>query len=310
MPELSGFDVASEALSKDLLSGSVLMMLTSDDRSGDLARSRELGLQSYLIKPVLKKELLQSICQALGSETKKLSKDETSEEAPEIGELRLLLVDDNDENRTVVKAFSKKQGWKIEEAKNGKEAIRLFEHRDFDLILMDMQMPVLDGYSATKEIRKMERESGATSIPILALTAYALAEERERSFEAGCSGHLTKPIAKKDLIEAVTVHAQIRVAEVPMELKDLIPEYIESRKEEVIEFENLIDQKQFLKLQKSAHKLRGSAGSYGFALLSEYGEEIESGAMENDERKIRMAILKIRVYLRNLRITYVDYNKD
>jgi len=306
MPELSGFDVASEALSQNLLSGSVLMMLTSDDRSGDMAKSRELGLKSYLVKPVLKKELLLSISRALRSSAQEIRPQEEAENTPKIGDLRILLVDDNDENRTVVKAFSKKQGWKIEEAKNGKEAIRLFEAKDFDLILMDMQMPVLDGYSATREIRKIERESGATSVPILALTAYALTEERERSFDAGCSGHLTKPIAKKDLIEAVTIHAQIRKVQVPVELSDLIPSYLESRRQEVVELQALLDQRNFSRLQKTGHKLRGSAGSYGFTELSEFGQEIEEGSIVEDERSIRGAILKIRIYLRNLDITFVE----
>lgn len=309
MPDISGFDVASEALAKDQLGGSVLMMLTSDDRSGDLARSRELGLQSYLVKPVLKKDLLLSIGRALGAASVAEAQVHEEESAPVVGELRILLVDDNDENRTVVKAFSKKQGWRIDEAKNGKEAIRLFETKSFDLILMDMQMPILDGYSATREIRSLERESGPTSIPILALTAYALADEREKSFEAGCNGHLTKPIAKKDLIEAVTEHAQIRKAEIPVELKDLIPDYLEARRQEVSEFKIALEKKDFVTLQKVGHRLRGSAGSYGFAELSVYGQEIEEGAIARDEKLIRGAILKIRIYLRNLKLVFVEFSE-
>lgn len=307
MPELSGFDVATQVISQNLLSGSVLMMLTSDDRSGDLAKSRELGLKSYLVKPVLKKDLLQSISRALGGNSPVQNTKIEAEDSPEVGDLTILLVDDNDENRTVVKAFSKKQGWRIDEAKNGKEAIRLFESKDYDLILMDMQMPVLDGYSATKEIRKIENENGATSIPILALTAYALADEREKSFDSGCNGHLTKPITKKELIETVNTQARTRKALVPMELEDLIPDYIEGRKQEVIQLQSLLSQKDFSGLQKIGHKLRGSAGSYGFSELSEFGQEIEEGAMEKDERSVKSAILKIRIYLRNLVVEFTQY---
>ncbi len=117
------------------------------------------------------------------------------------GYLNILLVDDSDDNRVLIKAYLKNSGHKITEAVNGEEAVKLAKEQKFDLILMDMQMPVLDGFSATRLIREWEKDNGRPRMKIAALTAYALKEEEEKCLAAGCDLHFSKPIKKQVLLK-------------------------------------------------------------------------------------------------------------
>ncbi|MEO5326745.1 MAG: ATP-binding protein [Magnetococcus sp. THC-1_WYH] len=130
--------------------------------------------------------------------------DSTFEEAsPARKLLNILLVDDADENRMVVRAFLKQVAHRVIEATNGSEAIAIFQEQNIDLVLMDMLMPVLDGYSATRAIRDYEKKRGLQAVPIIALTAHALKEDLARTLEAGCDFYLTKPVRKPQLLETI-----------------------------------------------------------------------------------------------------------
>lgn len=113
--------------------------------------------------------------------------------------LKILLVDDAEDNRLLIQAYLKDANHFIVEAQNGEEAIRMVKEKDFDLVLMDMQMPVVDGYQATKQIRQWEKTNGIAPIEIWALTAYAIKEELDKSIQAGCQRHITKPIKRNTL---------------------------------------------------------------------------------------------------------------
>jgi len=117
--------------------------------------------------------------------------------------LNILLVDDDPANRIMVKAFIKKTPHRVDEAENGQIAVDKFKAGDYDLVFMDMQMPIKDGLTATREIRAWETQSGRAAVPIVALTAHALAEHIERSIEAGCDDHLTKPIRQDLFLSAL-----------------------------------------------------------------------------------------------------------
>jgi len=119
------------------------------------------------------------------------------------GELRVLLVDDAPQNRMLVQAYLKKAAYDVEVAEDGEAAVEKFKAGDFDIVLMDVQMPVMDGYTATKKIRGWEQETGARPTPVIALTAHALKEEVQKSVDAGCDAHLTKPIKKQVLLDAI-----------------------------------------------------------------------------------------------------------
>ena len=115
----------------------------------------------------------------------------------------ILLVDDSEDNRLLVQAFFKTTPHRLEMAENGERAVEMFQAGRYDLVLMDLQMPVMDGFTATRRIREFERARGATPTPVVALSAFAMREDRERSREAGCDLHLTKPIKKRQLLEGI-----------------------------------------------------------------------------------------------------------
>jgi len=120
---------------------------------------------------------------------------------------RILLVDDNPDNRLLIRSFLKKMPYEIVEAENGQIAIDLFQRENFDLVLMDVQMPVLDGHQATRAIRAWEREGSRPPTPIIALTAHAFREEIERCLESGCNAHVAKPVKKAQLQEIIRAFA-------------------------------------------------------------------------------------------------------
>lgn len=307
MPDMDGFTVAEKIIDQGNANNPMMMMLTSDNRPGDLARSKEIGIDAYLVKPFLKNELLQSIDKALKGISNPTPKIEeiAVKETPVLGkQQRILLVDDNDENRLIIIAFLKGQNFLIHEARDGKEAVGLYQKNDYDLILMDMQMPVMDGYSATREIRAMELESGNEFVPILAVSAFALKEEIERSIESGCNGHLTKPILKNTLLAKVTECTTPIEVVISKEMDDLVPDYIKSRKIEVIKLTEALSQNNFQLIQTTGHKLSGSAGSYGFQRLSEIGRDLEESAKASDYPSASLALSEYKLYMRLLTISY------
>ncbi|MBF0625866.1 MAG: GAF domain-containing protein [Magnetococcales bacterium] len=117
--------------------------------------------------------------------------------------LTILLAEDSVDNRNLILTYLRKMPWRVEIAVDGREAVERVRSEEFDLVLMDIQMPVLDGYSATRKIRAWERQTGRRRLPILALSAHALESERQQSLAAGCDAHLTKPIKKQPLLEAI-----------------------------------------------------------------------------------------------------------
>lgn len=218
--------------------------------------------------------------------------------------LRILLVDDNDDNRLIIKAFLRPYKWQIVEAVNGQEAVSLFQEQQFDLVFMDMQMPVMDGYTATREIRKFEKENGMESTPVVALTAYALKEEIEKSMAAGCHDHVTKPVAKNDLLRIVEAYTDEILVSADDELKDLIPDYLKRRGQELNEMKLALEKQDFELLSSLGHKLKGSAGSYGFAGLSKIGKTIEEKSKLKDTIGLGNALLQYGTYLSKVKVKF------
>jgi two-component system, sensor histidine kinase and response regulator len=117
--------------------------------------------------------------------------------------LRILLVEDSEDNRLLIQSYLRKTPYQIDIAENGEIAVEKLKYGSYDLVLMDMQMPVMDGYTAAKVIRNWESEKGVKPTPIIALTAYALKGDAQKSLDAGCTAHITKPIKKVTLIETI-----------------------------------------------------------------------------------------------------------
>jgi signal transduction histidine kinase/CheY-like chemotaxis protein len=166
----------------------------------------ELGLDGYLTKPIKQSELLHVFTNKdeqeeeshLGKEQIDPVTDETTLEKK-----RILLVEDNEDNRLLVKTYLKKYPYIIEEAENGQIAVDLYRENTYNLILMDVQMPIMDGHEATRAMRVLEAESGRPLTPIIALTAHAIKEEIDKCMAAGCDTHVGKPIKKSTLISII-----------------------------------------------------------------------------------------------------------
>jgi PAS domain S-box-containing protein len=203
MARTDGFALA-EAIKRDAgIASTVVMMLTSGDRPEDSLRCEQLGIVAYLLKPIKQSELLEAIDVALGISTPPRTKTSPVERRPRrAGSLRLLLAEDSLVNQSLAVALLEGEGHTVTVAGNGIEALAAVESQAFDLVLMDVQMPELDGLEATARIRARERQAGG-HLPIVAMTARALKGDRERCLEAGMDGYIAKPIRANELFEVI-----------------------------------------------------------------------------------------------------------
>ncbi|NWF74414.1 MAG: response regulator [Nitrospirae bacterium] len=207
MPEMDGFQVVEEIRRTGPSQDLTIVMLASDHWADDIARTYDMGLGGYLIKPIRKSDLLQTISIALGRSKGVQHTTGLMPVVPvpasEVRTLRILLVEDSPDNQLLVRSYLKQTPYRLDIADNGAIALDRFRNGYYDLILMDMQMPVMDGYEATRAIRVWEREHDLPPTQIIALTALALKEEGVKILEAGCNAHMTKPIKKHTLLEVL-----------------------------------------------------------------------------------------------------------
>jgi CheY-like chemotaxis protein len=210
MPDLDGFGVASEIKRHSELRNASIMMLTSAEQSSDVARCQELGIAAHLIKPIGQSELFNTIHRVLSvstttAETMIKSRElEAQVEPDQERVLDILTAEDNSINQNLAVRLLEKHGHRVVVAGNGVEAIALWESRPFDLILMDVQMPMMSGLEATAVIREREMNAGK-HVPIVAMTAHAMKGDRERCLEAGMDDYIPKPIRAKQLYHVVRV---------------------------------------------------------------------------------------------------------
>ena len=204
MPEMDGFTLAEQIRQHPELVGATLMMLSSGDRRENAARCHELGMEAYLTKPIRRAELLSTILTAAHAVPSKEISATTSPHS--IGRcrtsLRLLLTEDNLVNQRLAMRLLEKRGHSVVIVGNGREAVEILHQQSFDVVLMDVQMPEMDGFEATKLIRARERDTGG-HVPIVAMTAHAMKGDRERCLEVGMDGYISKPLNPTELFEAV-----------------------------------------------------------------------------------------------------------
>ena len=204
MPGMDGFEVIERIRADHRLSDLTIIMLASDRWADDIAKTYDLGLGGYLVKPIRRSDLQQTISIALGRRQSTLltgSHRSPAPAAPSCKPLRILLVEDSLDNQILIKSYLKETPHRLDLADNGQIGVAKFQNGHYDLILMDMQMPVMDGLTATKTIRQWEREQDLPAVQIVALTALALKEEASKIFEAGCNAHMTKPLKRITLLE-------------------------------------------------------------------------------------------------------------
>jgi len=217
MPVMDGMETARRIKDDPDLRNAILILLTSLQRPEDNENARRLGFVQVLFKPAKRTDLREAVAHALGH--RKLTGEhpvEEKEKRPPETEaaplpqqpLRILLAEDNEDNRTLIRMYLKNSPHEMQMAENGQLAVdRFINNGPFDLVFMDVQMPVMDGYTATRAIRFWEAEQGRERTPIVALTAYALKEDVQKSFDAGCDGHVTKPLKKATFLKAIAQYA-------------------------------------------------------------------------------------------------------
>ena len=217
MPDMDGFTFAGLVKQNARLAGITIMMLTSVGFLGDAARCRELGITAYLTKPIRQIELLEAIRIILGQSKSHLSP------APLLtrhtlhenhSHLKILLAEDNPVNQLLAVRLLEKRGHHVTVANNGNEAVNQSLRSTFDIVLMDIQMPVMDGFEATAAIRSREKITGH-HMPIIAMTAHALSDDEERCLAAGMDAYISKPINSAQLFELVESFAAARTSAVP-----------------------------------------------------------------------------------------------
>jgi CheY-like chemotaxis protein/HPt (histidine-containing phosphotransfer) domain-containing protein len=204
MPGMDGFTVARRIREDPRLGSATIMMLSSADHPGDAEQCRALGVAAYLQKPIKQSELLDAIVLALSKSAVapelSASRAESSVVLPK--GLVVLLAEDNEVNQELAMAILERRGCHAVLARNGREAVALWEHETFDIVLMDVQMPEMDGLTATRTIRQLEKARGVHT-PIVALTAHVLEGDRERCRAAGMDGYVSKPLSVGELFQVI-----------------------------------------------------------------------------------------------------------
>ena len=209
MPEMDGFTLAESIRRNPDWEGATIMMLSSDGQHGDTKRYRELGIAAYLTKPVRQEDLFEAVLSALGTRPMKIALPAVvaRHPLPNNGDhLRILLVEDSPINQLLVVRFLEKRGHKLTVAGNGKQGLAALENDSFDLALMDVQMPEMDGFEATAVIRENEKTSGK-HLPVIAMTAHAMAGDKERCLAAGMDGYISKPLQLEELNDLLKRHS-------------------------------------------------------------------------------------------------------
>jgi CheY-like chemotaxis protein len=204
MPGMDGFTIAERINQFAWPDAPALVMLTSAGLRGDAARCRKSGIEAYLTKPIKRSGLLETLTTVLGSRagSSKNAVVTIHSLRQDRGRLRILLVEDNPVNEVLATRLLERRGHQVTVARNGTAALEALEKQTPDLVLMDVQMPEMDGFEATAAIRKVELRTG-NHIPIIAMTAHALVGDKERCLTAGMDGYVSKPIRAHDLFSVV-----------------------------------------------------------------------------------------------------------
>ncbi len=309
MPGTDGFSLAEQITQHTELAGATIMMLTSGGQPGDVARCRQLGIARYLTKPIKQAELWRAIREALGTREDvectepNLPKPTVTGARPASGQspvaLRVLLAEDNPVNQKLVIRFLEKQGHTVVVAGNGKEALACLEKQTFDLVLMDVQMPEMDGLEATRLIRQREQATGG-HLPIIAMTASAMKGDRERCLEAGMDRYISKPVALTELLVTMAslwsgtpeapapaavetdlraifdpATALKRVGHDPLLLRELAELFLQECPKLMTEIGRAVASGEAMRLKRNAHTLKGSADNFAATGVHEAASRLE-----------------------------------
>ena len=223
MPAMDGLEVARRIQQQELPGDPLVLMLSSEDFKPNLSHLREYGLDAFLVKPITRKRLFESIHRVLedGQRNRAKRPPPGAPIAPsnvppaEFSVSRILVADDSADNRLLIAAYLRSEPYQVDFAQHGREAVAQFIANEYDMVFMDVQMPEMDGLTATRAIRQWEKARGSTPTPIIALSASALEEDVRRAKEAGCDLHVSKPVKKRTMLDTIRTVALMRSASAP-----------------------------------------------------------------------------------------------
>ncbi|MDO8589260.1 MAG: response regulator [Armatimonadota bacterium] len=301
MPEMDGFELAEKIKESPELSGTTVIMLTSAGQYGDSRRCEDLGIATRLVKPVRQSELLDAILTVLtGSKQRAAASSGPVFEQKD--RLRALLAEDNPVNQKLAVTVLRKFNHCVTVVDNGKQALAELDKHEFDVVLMDLQMPEMDGFETTAAIREKEKRTGE-HIPIVALTAHAVKGDMERCLAAGMDGYISKPIQARDLQSAlenaVTTTRGARASRAVEKPFDFGPalQRVDGDRELLIElldiffkdFPNLFDRiRESItngntgELQRAAHTLKGAVGTFSARDFFDAASALEQAGRKGD----------------------------
>ncbi len=314
MPGMDGFATACGLLDVDPEIG--IFIISSESRAGDVSRCRKLGLAGHLMKPVRRAELLQQLVKAVGSAeppAKKLSGGDpapaTRNNSGGTEKRKILIAEDSEDNRFLLRAYCAGTCYALTFVENGEQAVLAYRSGGYDLIAMDVQMPVMDGLEATRQIRALEQAAGRPRIPICALTANALRGDVEQALEAGCDAHLAKPVSKQRFLSALEElrngaknaadggSEPAALVEIPEGMGELARNYLLARQRELTVFVETLGRADFGELKSLAHNLKGTGASFGFAEITRLGAEMEQAAKELNQASLARQLGELASYI-------------
>ncbi len=309
MPDLAGLEVAREIRQRPDLPEAILILLSSDEKPGDLARCQELGITAFLRKPVKQSELLDAILTVLHQTPRKTSyvTAPRPSAASQHGALHILLAEDNEVNQEYAVDLLQRRGHTVVVANNGQEALDDWAQERFDIILMDVQMPLMDGFVATAAIRKRENATGRHT-PIIALTAHVMKGDRERCLAAGMDAYASKPLRPQELFAAIdgllpggktaprtpVASREIResvwdpattLADVEGDrelLLKLIGRFLDQYPKVLSEIRASVNRRDSAMLERSSHKLKGSVSHFGARKAYDSARRLEEMGRNGD----------------------------
>lgn len=316
MPEMDGFAVAQQIRQRKENAATTIMMLTSIDQQMSLARMRTLGLNSYMVKPISRSDLFNAIQTAIcspGHEIDALPVAEPLQPAIPVKSLHFLLAEDNEVNQQLAVWILKKRGHTVTVVATGQEALDALAREQFDVVLMDVQMPEMNGFEATRIIRQNEQTTGG-HVPIIAMTALAMKGDRERCLEAGMDEYCAKPIQPDQIFQTVaqllnsdpdhsaTQRSSLIAAsssatldpafdegellsrvEGSKELMDqLIAMFLEQYPVLLVEIGDAIDRRDSVLVNRLSHKIKGSAAIFAAPAVVQAAQRLEDMGHADD----------------------------
>src|SRR5438876_5298219 len=304
MPDMDGFQLVTAVRGEKKIARTRLLMLTSAGQRGDGERCRELGIRAYLTKPLSRADLLEALGTVLeapddGGGSEVITRHTIAESRKS---LRVLLAEDNPVNQQVAVAMLVKRGHEVHVSSNGREAVDAVTERDYDVVLMDIQMPEMDGFEATHAIRELPK---GKDLPIIGLTAHALSGERDRCLSHGMTDYLAKPFKAHELFALVEGSAEgkpappqplttappvdlegfratLREAGAESALYSIIDTFVRQAPDRLAALAGAVASGTGTEIAKAAHVYRGAAGTIGARELAELLERVETTARAGD----------------------------